>query len=128
MKIKMYLGTTSNKFSSAGCIMLRNRTFYTTTTAYVIYIISTIHRVKVTVVITKNTQLNFVANFEGECFLYHRKWINSCFEDLNQSHSILSCKFSVFSDHKLGFLWSQYLPITCQYLCYINYSQLINGT
>ena len=39
-------------------------------------------------------------------FLYHRKWFTSCIVDLNQSHSILSCIFGVFSDHKPGLLWS----------------------
>ena len=50
--------------------------------------------------------LSFVANFEVVYFLYHRKWITSCFEGLNQSHAILPCIFSVFSGHKPGPLWS----------------------
>ena len=33
-------------------------------------------------------------------FLKHHKWITTCFDGLNQSHSTLSCIISVFGDHK----------------------------
>ena len=51
-------------------------------------------------------KFKFCCEFWSWMFLNHRKKITSYLDGLNQSHSILSCIFSVFSDHKLALVWS----------------------